>query len=125
MKREIRGVAAPTPIGPYSHAIEAKELVYTSGFIGLDPATGNVVEGIQAQTALALSHIREVLKAAGLALDDVVKTTVYMTDLAEFGKMNEEYAKHFTQPYPARTTIQVSAIPKAAKVEIEAVAARR
>lgn len=125
MKREIRGVVAPTPMGPYSHAIDSHQFVFCSGFVGLDPATGDLVEGIAAQTARALENIAEVLKAAGLTLADVVKTTVFMADLGEFSSMNEEYAKHFSKPYPARSTVQVAAIPRGAKVEIEVVAARQ
>lgn len=125
MKREIRGVKAPTPIGPYSHALEVGGLVFCSGFVGLEPTTGSLVEGgIVPQTRMALANLSEVLKAAGLSLSDVVKTTVFMSDLSEFAAMNEEYAKHFSVPYPARSTIQVSAIPKGARVEIDAVASR-
>jgi 2-iminobutanoate/2-iminopropanoate deaminase len=92
--------------------------------VGADPATGNVAGGVAQQTGRALSNLREVLGAAGLGMADVVKTTVFLVDLAEFPLMNEEYAKHFDPPFPARSTVQVSALPKGARVEIDAVAVR-
>ena len=123
MKSELRTKLAPAPIGPYSQGIDAGT-VYTAGMVGLDPATGNLVEGIVAQTARTISNLEGVLKAAGLGLKDVVKTTVFMADLAEFSQMNEEYAKHFAPPYPARSTVQVAGLPKGARVEIDAIAVR-
>ncbi len=123
MKREIRSDKAPSPVGPYSQAVEAGP-VYCAGQIGLDPATGKLEETVEAQTARAIANLREVLKSAGLDLNDVVKTTVFVTDLAEFGKMNDEYAKHFSAPFPARSTVQVAALPKGARVEIDAIAVR-
>ncbi len=121
MKSELRSLKAPKPIGPYSQGIESTA-VYCSGQVGLDPETGNLENGITAQTSRALANLEEVLKAGGLGLADVVKTTVFMIDLAEFPQMNEEYAKHFSTPFPARSTVQVAAIPKGARVEIEAIA---
>jgi len=123
MKTPVNSKAAPSPIGPYSQGIDAGA-VYCSGQIGLDPSTGNLVEGIVAQTARALSNLDAVLRAAGLGLSNVVKTTVFMVDLAEFPQMNEEYGKHFAIPFPARTTVQAAALPKGARVEIDAVAVR-
>ncbi len=125
MKREVRSQGAPTPIGPYSQAIEESGNVFCSGQLGVDPGTGMLEEGIVAQTRRAMTNLGEVLKAAGLALDDVVRTTVFMLDLAQFSQMNEEYSKHFRPPYPARTTVQVAALPKGALVEIEAIARGR
>jgi 2-iminobutanoate/2-iminopropanoate deaminase len=123
MKAAVTSKSAPAPIGPYSQGVDAGA-VYCSGQIGLDPSTGSLVEGVVGQTNRALSNIDAVLRAAGLGLGDVVKTTVFMVDLAEFAQMNEEYAKHFSHPFPARSTVQVAALPKGAKVEIDAIAVR-
>jgi len=123
MKPAITSKSAPAPIGPYSQGIDAGA-VYCSGQIGIDPSTGNLVDGVVAQTGRALSNLDAVLKAAGMGLGNVVKTTVFMVDLAEFAQMNEEYGKHFNAPYPARSTVQVAALPKGARVEIDAVAVR-
>jgi 2-iminobutanoate/2-iminopropanoate deaminase len=121
MKREIRSSGAPPPIGPYSQAVESGA-IYCSGQVGADPVTGRLEDGIVPQTARALSNLDEVLKSAGSGLTRVARTTVFMTDLSEFSLMNEEYAKHFVPPFPARSTVQVSALPKGAKVEIDAIA---
>lgn len=123
MKATVTSKSAPAPIGPYSQGIDAG-VVYCSGQVGLDPSTGNLVEGVVAQTGRALSNIEAVLAAAGMGLGNVVKTTVFMVDLGEFSKMNDEYGRHFTAPFPARTTVQVAALPKGARVEIDAVAVR-
>jgi 2-iminobutanoate/2-iminopropanoate deaminase len=124
MKRAIRTENAPPPVGPYSQAVEVGA-VYCSGQLGADPATGRLEGGVAVQTARALANLGAVLNAAGLSLDDVVKTTVFLSDLGEFAHMNEEYAKHFTAPFPARTTVQAAALPKGGRVEIDAVAVRR
>jgi len=124
MKRELRSSAAPAPAGPYSQAVEATGAVYCSGQLGLDPATGKLEEGVVSQTRRALSNLGEVLKAAGLTLDDVVKTSVFMADLGQYPQMNEEYSKHFKPPFPARSTVQ-AALPRGALVEIDAVARKR
>ena len=123
MKSQVRSESAPSPMGPYSQAVDAGT-VFCSGQIGMDPSTGNLEGGVVAQTARALSNIEAVLSAAGLGLKDVAKTTVFMADLAEFSSMNDEYAKHFAPPYPARSTVQVAALPRGARVEIEAIATR-
>ncbi len=123
MKKEVRSRDAPSPVGPYSQAVEAGA-VYCAGQLGLDPLTGKLEEGAVAQTSRALRNIEAILGAADLSLMDVVKTTVFLTDLSDFQAVNEEYAKHFSPPYPARTTVQAAALPRGAKVEIEAVAAR-
>ena len=123
MKRELKSAKAPAPIGPYSQAVESGA-VYCSGQLGVDPTTGNLEEGIVAQTRRALSNLEEVLKSAGMGLGDIVRTTVFMTNLSEFPRMNDEYARHFAAPFPARSTVQVSGLPKGAKVEVDAVAAR-
>jgi 2-iminobutanoate/2-iminopropanoate deaminase len=115
---------APAAIGPYSQGIAVGELVFVSGQTPLR-ADGTLVEGSVAdQTEQCLKNILEVLLAAGLTTDAVVKTTVYMTDLGKFAEMNEVYAKRFRSPFPARATVQVSALPKGANVEIDAVAVR-
>lgn len=121
MKSEVFSQGAPKPIGPYSQGVMAGA-VYCSGQIGIDPATGALVEGIAAQTARALSNLEAVLRSAGLDLSKVVKTTVFLADMTEFTQMNEEYAKHFTTPFPARSTVQAAALPRGARVEIDAVA---
>jgi len=123
LKLEVRSNSAPAPVGPYSQAVDAGA-VYCAGQIGTDPATGNLEQGVVLQTSRALKNLDGVLRGAGLGLKDVVKTTVFMVDLAEFAQMNEEYAKHFSPPYPARSTVQVAALPKGGRVEIDAVAVR-
>jgi len=123
MKAEVRSKGAPSPIGPYSQGIDAGA-VYCSGQIGADPQTGNLEVGVVAQTRRALENIGAVLSEAGLSLENVVKTTVFLVDLAEFPQMNEEYGRHFSRPYPARSTVQAAALPKGARVEIDAIAVR-
>jgi 2-iminobutanoate/2-iminopropanoate deaminase len=124
-RRAIETPGAPRALGPYSQAVVAGEAVFCAGQVGLDPATGKLVTGgIAAETARVLENLGAVLAAAGLSLADVVKTTVFLADLAEFGAMNEVYGRHFTPPYPARATVQVAALPAGARVEIEAIAMR-
>jgi 2-iminobutanoate/2-iminopropanoate deaminase len=124
-RRAVETPAAPRALGPYSQGVAAGELVFCAGQVGLDPATGKLVPGgIAAETARVLENLGAVLAAAGLSLADVVKTTVFLADLAEFGAMNEVYGRHFTPPYPARATLQVAALPAGARVEIEAIAVR-
>jgi 2-iminobutanoate/2-iminopropanoate deaminase len=121
----ITSLRAPKAIGPYSQAIETTgaRTVYCSGQIPLDPATGELVPGaIEAQTSRVLENLAAVLEAAGGGLRHVVKTTVFLIDLADFPKMNEVYARAFAQHPPARSTVQVAALPRGARVEIEAVA---
>lgn len=113
---------APAPVGPYSQAMKAGNLVFAAGQIPLDPATGDMPDGIAAQTALALRNLEAVLAAAGASLAGVVKTTVFLTDLEEFAAMNEVYAGFFPEAPPARACVEVSRLPKNARVEIEAVA---
>ena len=125
--REIRSERAPDPVGPYSQAIEHGGLVFASGQIPLDPATGELVGGeIEQQTEQVLKNLAEVLAAAGPSLDRVLRTTVYLADLALFPRVNAVYAEHFTsEPQPARATVQVAALPLGAEVEIDAVATTR
>lgn len=114
---------APAAIGPYSQAIRTGDLVFLSGQIPLDPKSGQLVEGsITAQTERVLDNLAAVLRASGCSLADVVKTTIFLVDLADFQAVNESYAKRFSSTPPARATVQVSALPKGARVEIEAIA---
>lgn len=114
---------APKAIGPYSVAIATDNLVFVSGQLGIDPASGAIVEGgIQAQTRTALTNLKSVLLSAGSSLENVVKTTVFLTDIAQFAEMNAVYAEFFTSDFPARSAIQVAALPKGGIVEVEAIA---
>ena len=124
MKRAVASDKAPKAIGPYSQAIEAQGLVFASGQIPLDAAGNFVAGGVAEQTEQVLKNLAAVLSADGLGLENVVKTTVFMTDLGQFAAMNEVYGRHFQAPWPARATVQVSALPKGALVEIEAIAVR-
>lgn len=124
MKKEIATVSAPAAIGPYSQAIMTDGLVFVSGQIPVDPATGTMPEGIKAQTAQAIRNIENILKEAGLSLADVVKTTVFLGNMDDFAAMNEVYAEHFTEAYPARAAFEVVRLPKDAMVEIECIAVR-
>lgn len=119
----IKTVMAPAAIGPYSQAIATETMIFASGQVPVDPATGALVEGgIEEQTKQALTNLEVVLMTGGCSLADVAKTTVFMTDLGEFKAMNEVYASFFATEPPARATIQVAALPLGARVEIEAVA---
>jgi 2-iminobutanoate/2-iminopropanoate deaminase len=125
MTREvITSDKAAGAIGPYSLGIKTQDLIFASGTIGKDPASGELAEGVAAQTRQALMNLGEVLTAGGSSLSQVVKTTVFLTDLAEFANMNEVYAGFFGNAPPARSTIQVAALPGGALVEIEAIALR-
>lgn len=126
MKRAIQTKAAPSAIGPYSQAIEDRAMVFCSGQIGLDPAAGTIVAGgVEAETRRAMGNLRAVLAEAGLGLADIVKTTIFLVDLADFEVVNRVYGEHFEAPYPARSTVQVAALPRKARIEIEALAIRR
>lgn len=124
--QSARSEDAPRAVGPYSQAILAGELVFCSGQIPLDPATGQLVEGdIAAQTGRVLDNLAAVLAAAGSDLAHVVKTTVFLADLGDFAAMNEAYATRFGEHRPARSTVQVAALPRGARIEIECIAVRR
>jgi len=126
MKTSIHSKKAPGAIGPYSQAVAESGLVFCSGQIGLDPVSGKLVEGgIEFETRRVLQNIGEVLAAAGLDFVDVVKTTIFMVDLAEFEIVNRVYGEHFEPPYPARSTVQVAALPRNARIEIDAIALKR
>jgi 2-iminobutanoate/2-iminopropanoate deaminase len=125
MSREaISTGGAPGAIGPYSQAIVAGGLLFCSGQLGLDPTTGELVDGVEAQAARALRNLMAVLDAAGLGPGDVAKTTVFLADMADFAAVNAVYGRFFPDPPPARSTVQVAALPKGGRVEIEAVAVR-
>jgi 2-iminobutanoate/2-iminopropanoate deaminase len=118
----VESSAAPTAIGPYSHAIRTGSLVFTAGQVGADPSTGTLLDGVAAQADQALRNLAAVLDAAGTGLERVVKATIFLVDMSDFAAVNEVYARHFTPPYPARSTVAVVALPKGARVEIEVVA---
>ena len=125
MKTIISTAAAPAAIGPYSQATDLGNLVITSGQLPIDPATGAFPEGIQAQTKQSLTNVKSILEAAGLTMDSVVKTTVFLSDMNNFGAMNEVYAEFFTEGgFPARSAVEVARLPKDALVEIEAIAVK-
>lgn len=115
--------AAAKPVGPYSHAVRIGDFLFSSGQIPLDPLTGQIVGGaIEAQTERVLENVKILLEDQGLKFANVVKTTVFMTNLGDFGAMNGVYARYFSEPFPARSTVQVAALPRTAQVEIEIVA---
>ena len=116
---------APAAIGPYSQAIEVDRWVYCSGQIPIDPADGSLVNGIEQQTRQVLINLGEVLRAAGCDYSDVVKTTVYLSDIGNFMAMNQTYSQFFIEPFPARACIEASALPKNVQIEIDAVAWKR
>ena len=123
MKQVISTPKAPAAIGPYSQAVRVGNLVYTSGQIPINPATGVFAEGgIKEQTRQSLLNVKAILEAAGLTMSDVVKTTVFMADMNDFADMNAVYAEFFSEPFPARSAVAVKALPKGALVEIEVVA---
>lgn len=124
-KRAIATTEAPQAIGPYSQAIAAGGLVFLSGQIALDPERGKLVEGpIEEETRRVLNNLKAVLSAEGLTMNAIVRTTVYLTDLADFPRVNQTYAEFFEEPFPARATVQVSALPREGRVEIDAIAIR-
>lgn len=124
MPREtVKSDAAPEPIGPYSHAVKANGFVFVSGMVGLDPRTGQMVgQDIKTQTRRALANVKAVVEAAGSSMDRVMKCTVFLKDMNDFGPMNEEYGSYFKELPPARSTVQVAKLPRDALVEIEAIA---
>jgi 2-iminobutanoate/2-iminopropanoate deaminase len=124
MKKQIQVDGAPRAIGPYSQGVATGSTVYVSGQVPLDPITGELAQGIEAQAARCIENLRAVLAGEELTLDHVVKTTVFMTDLTQFSAMNEVYAHYFVAPYPARSAVQVAALPLGASVEIECIAHR-
>jgi 2-iminobutanoate/2-iminopropanoate deaminase len=123
-RKQIATTAAPAAIGPYSQAIEIDGFVFCSGQLGLDPASGELLAGVDAQAERALLNLAAVLEAAGLTMADVVKTNIFLVDLAHFGQVNAIYGRHIVEPAPARSTVQVAALPRGALLEIEAIARR-
>ena len=122
-KTIIKPAKSPTAVGPYNHAVRVGDLLFCAGQIPIEPATGNLVEGdIKVQTERVLQNVKAILDDQGLTFANVVKSTVFLTDLANFAGMNEIYAKYFTGDFPARSTIQVAALPKGSSVEIEVIA---
>ena len=124
MKKIIKTDTAPGAIGPYSQAVEAGGFIFTAGQIPVDPRTGNIPEGITAQTKQSLSNVEAILVSEGLSLKDVVKVTVFLQDMNMFGSMNEVYSEFFKEEHPARSAVEVARLPKDVLIEIEAVAAR-
>lgn len=122
MKKAILTSEAPAAIGPYSQAITAGGMIYVSGMLGIDPVSGNLKDTVTEQAEQALKNLSAVLKAAGTDTDSVVKTTVFITDMGAFAAVNEIYARYFSAPFPARSCVQVSALPKGGLFEIEAIA---
>ena len=124
MNKTITAQNAPAAVGPYCHAKLAGNLLFTSGQLGLNPATGELPEGVEAQATQALDNLKAVLAAAGMSCADVLKTTVFLADINDFAAINAIYAEYFPGEAPARSCVQVAALPKGALFEIEAVAAR-
>jgi 2-iminobutanoate/2-iminopropanoate deaminase len=124
MKTSISTADAPKAVGPYSQAVRAGDWLFVAGQIPLDPATGDLVDGdVTAQTRRVLDNIGAVLKAGGLSFADVVRTAVFLADLNDLAAMNRVYGTYFTEPYPARATVQVARLPRDVRIEIEAIAA--
>ncbi len=124
MKKVIATAAAPAAIGPYSQAIEANGMIFLSGQLPIDPATGAMPEGVKAQTAQSFANIKAILAEVGCTTDNIVKTTVFLADMSLFGEMNEVYASQFEGSFPARSAFAVKELPKQALVEIEVIAVK-
>ena len=124
MKKVIATTNAPGAIGPYSQAIDTGSFVFISGQIPVNPATGEIPEGIEAQAAQSMANIKAILAEAGLTMDNVVKSTVFLADMSLFADMNKVYAENFTAPFPARSAVAVKELPKQVLVEIEVIALR-
>jgi len=123
-RQAVSTAGAPSAIGPYSQAVASGEIVACSGQLGLDPTTGELLEGVEAQAERALRNLEAVLDAAGCSMADVVKTTIFLADIADFAAVNAIYARYMPEPPPARSTFAVAALPKGGLVEIEALAHR-
>ena len=123
--KTIKTTKAPGAIGPYSQAVEANGFIFASGQLGIDPNTGNFVEGgVKEQTKQALTNARAIMEEAGLSLSNVVKTTVFLSDMANFADMNEVYSQFFSEPFPARSAVAVKTLPKNGLVEVECIAVK-
>lgn len=119
--KEIKTTNAPAAIGPYSQAIISGNMLFTSGQIPINPATGEIPEGVEAQARQALTNVKNLIEASGASMDKVVKTGVFIKDMNDFAKINEIYAEFFTEPYPARSCVEVARLPKDVLVEIETI----
>ncbi len=119
--KQISTDKAPAAIGPYSQAIKVGNLLFCSGQVPIIPATGEIPEGVEAQAEQALTNVKNLIESAGAKIDNVVKTTVFIKDMNDFGKINEIYAKYFTEPYPARSCVEVARLPKDVLLEVEAI----
>lgn len=119
--KEIKTNTAPAAIGPYSQAIIAGNLLFTSGQIPIDPATGAIPEGVEAQARQALTNVKNLIEASGASMDKVVKTGVFIKNMEDFAKINEIYAEFFTEPYPARSCVEVARLPKDVLLEVETI----
>ncbi|MCH5209354.1 MAG: RidA family protein [Oscillospiraceae bacterium] len=119
--KETKTTKAPAAIGPYSQAITVGNLLFTSGQIPINPETGEIPAGVEAQTEQALTNVKNLIEAAGGKIDNVVKTTVFIKDMNDFAKINEIYAKYFTEPFPARSCVEVARLPKDVLLEIESI----
>ncbi|MCC8051870.1 MAG: RidA family protein [Clostridiales bacterium] len=124
MKKAISTDKAPAAIGPYSQAIETNGMVFTSGVIPVNPATGEIPEGVEAQAEQAFSNMAALLEASGTGMEQVIKTTVFIKEMNDFGKINEIYAKYFTGTFPARSCVEVARLPKDVLLEVEAIAVK-
>jgi 2-iminobutanoate/2-iminopropanoate deaminase len=123
MKQPFSSDGAPKAIGPYSQAVRVGDLLFLSGQVPLDPATGQMIDGdISTQTRRVMDNLAAVLKSAGLSFAHVARTTIFLADMSDFAKVNEVYGSYFTEPFPARATVQVARLPKDARVEIDAIA---
>lgn len=123
-KKVLSTTNAPAAIGPYSQAIEVNGFIYASGQIPINPATGEIVQGIEAQTRQALTNVKGIMEAAGLTMANIVKTSVFIKDMNDFGKVNEVYATFFEGDFPARSCVEVARLPKDVLIEVEVIAAR-
>ena len=124
MKHVITSPKAPAAVGPYSQAVELNGTIFVSGQLPIDPTRGEIPESVESQTIMSLNNIKVILEEAGLEMSDIVKTTVLLTDIGDFAEMNNAYAQFFPDSKPARVCYQVSALPKGAKVEIDAIAGK-
>ena len=124
MKHAVSTAAAPAALGPYSQGIDAGPFVFVSGQLPVDPATGEIPDDAAAQAERAFANVRAILAAAGLGLEHVAKTTVFLSDLADFAAVNEVYSRMFSAPFPARSCVQAAALPRGARLEVEAIAVR-
>lgn len=122
MRSVVQTSAAPAAIGAYSQAIRSGDLVFTAGQVGADPGSGELADGVADQAERALRNLAAILDAAGSSLERVIKTTIFLADIDDWAAVNEVYARHFSSPFPARSTIAVAGLPKGARVEIEAIA---